>query len=114
MLEFIAKSNRRTTRIICIGAHCDDIEIGCGGALLAWQQRKNVTIDWIVMSGSEQRRAETRDTMRALVREAARGELIFGEFPDGRFPGAYTAMKDFIESVKTRLRTLSGSAKKRS
>jgi len=100
MLDFVVKSGRGATRIVCLGAHCDDIEIGCGGALLALQQRANVTIDWVVMSGSEQRRAETRNAMRAMVRPAARGKLIFGDFPDGRFPAEYAAMKEFIEGVK--------------
>jgi LmbE family N-acetylglucosaminyl deacetylase len=102
MLDLIVKSGRGATRIVCIGAHCDDIEIGCGGALLALQQRANVTIDWVVMSGSDQRRAETRQAMRAMVRPAARGKLIFGDFPDGRFPAEYAAMKEFIEGVKAR------------
>src|ERR1700733_7022664 len=104
MLDFVLKSGRGAKRIVCLGAHCDDIEIGCGGALLALQQRAKVTIDWVVMSGSEQRRAETRNAMRALVRPAARGKLIFGDFPDGRFPPEYAGMKEFIESVKTGLR----------
>jgi LmbE family N-acetylglucosaminyl deacetylase len=104
MLDLVAKSGRGRTRILCLGAHCDDIEIGCGGALLALQQRANITIDWVVMSGSPERRAETRNAMRAIVRPAARGELMFGEFSDGRFPAEYAGMKDFIEGVKADLR----------
>jgi LmbE family N-acetylglucosaminyl deacetylase len=104
MLDLIAKSGRGRTRILCLGAHCDDIEIGCGGALLALQQRGSVIIDWVVMSGSQERRAETRNAMRAMVRPAARGELRFGEFSDGRFPAEYAGMKDFIEGVKTGMR----------
>src|SRR5271156_1215676 len=104
MFDLVLKSGRGTTRIACLGAHCDDIEIGCGGALLALQTRKKVTIDWVVMSGSPERRAETRNAMRALVRPAARGRLIFGDFPDGRFPAEYAGMKDFVEDVKLRLK----------
>src|ERR1700733_5767995 len=104
MFDLVLKSGRGATRIACLGAHCDDIEIGCGGTLLALQQRANVTIDWVVMSGSEERRAETRNAMRALVRPAARGKLIFGDFPDGRFPSEYAGMKEFIESAKAALK----------
>jgi LmbE family N-acetylglucosaminyl deacetylase len=104
MLDLIIKSRGGSTRIVCLGAHCDDIEIGCGGALLALQQRANVSIDWVVMSGSEERRAETRAAMRSMVRPAARGQLIFGDFPDGRFPAEYAAIKEFIEGVKARLK----------
>jgi LmbE family N-acetylglucosaminyl deacetylase len=102
MLNLVVKSSRGVRRIVCFGAHCDDIEIGCGGALLALQRRADVTIDWVVMSGSAERRAEARNAMRAIVRPAARGKLIFGDFPDGRFPAEYAGIKEFIEGVKTR------------
>ena len=38
--------------------------------------------------------------MRMLVRPACRGELRFGDFPDGRFPAAYGEMKSFCEALK--------------
>jgi LmbE family N-acetylglucosaminyl deacetylase len=100
MLDFLIKSGRGATRILCLGAHCDDIEIGCGGALLALQQRAKVTIDWVVLSGSPERRAETQKAMRSIVRPAALGRLIFAAFPDGRFPAEYAGMKEFIEGIK--------------
>jgi LmbE family N-acetylglucosaminyl deacetylase len=40
--------------------------------------------------------------MRMLVLPASRGELLFGDFPDGQFPAAYGAVKDFCESLKHR------------
>jgi LmbE family N-acetylglucosaminyl deacetylase len=101
MLELLLKSGgRRPRRVLCVGAHCDDIEIGCGATLLVLQAKGRVRIDWVVLSGSEQRRAETRAAMQALVRPAARGRLTFGDFADGRFPAQYAALKDFVESVK--------------
>jgi len=91
--------------IVAIGAHCDDIEIGCGATLLALQgRRKRVIIDWVVLSGSAERREETRSAMQRLVRPASRGELLFGDFPDGRFPSVYGGIKDFVESLKARSR----------
>jgi LmbE family N-acetylglucosaminyl deacetylase len=104
MLELIIGAARgRTLRILCVGAHCDDIEIGCGGTLLALQaSRRRVAIDWLVLSGTAQRRRETQAAMRMLVQPAHRGDLIFGDFPDGRFPAAYADIKDWIESLKAR------------
>jgi LmbE family N-acetylglucosaminyl deacetylase len=104
MLDLALRSRRGATRVVCLGAHCDDIEIGCGGALLALQQRGSLTVDWIVMSGSAERQAETRTAMRAMVRPAARGKLIFGDFADGRFPAEYARMKEFIEGAKAGLK----------
>jgi LmbE family N-acetylglucosaminyl deacetylase len=90
-------------RILCVGAHCDDIEIGCGGALLHLQESARVQIDWIVCSGTAQRREETRAAMHKLVAREARGELIHGDFPDGYFPASYAQLKDFIESLKRQM-----------
>jgi LmbE family N-acetylglucosaminyl deacetylase len=86
---------------LCIGAHCDDIEIGCGGTLLALQKSRSVRIDWVVLSGTPERRAETRAAMLALVKPAARGAPTLGDFPDGRFPAHYVQIKEFVEGLKT-------------
>ncbi len=102
MLELILDSGRRRAfRVLCVGAHCDDIEIGCGATLRVLQARgQKPVIDWVVLSGTEERRDETRRAMRSLVRPACRGELLFGEFPDGQFPAAYADIKNFCESLK--------------
>ena len=104
MLELILDSaRRRALRILCVGAHCDDIEIGCGAMLRALQaRRQNPVIDWVVLSGTRERRDETRRAMRLLVRPACRGEFLFGEFQDGQFPAAYADIKTFCESLKRR------------
>jgi LmbE family N-acetylglucosaminyl deacetylase len=91
----------RTLRVLCIGAHCDDIEIGCGGTVRMLQSRgRKPTIDWVVLSGSEERRLETQRAMHMLVETPCRGELLFGDFADGRFPAEYAGIKDFCEALK--------------
>lgn len=94
-------SNRSQLRVLCIGAHCDDIEIGCGATLLALQESGVATcIDWIVLSGTPERQAETGAAMRMLVEEVVRGELRFGDFRDGSMPAQYLEIKAFFESLK--------------
>src|SRR5262245_14633240 len=102
MLDLVLDSKwRRTARLLCVGAHCDDIEIGCAATLLALQERRGrLAIDWVVFSGTTKRREETARAMRMLVRAANRGKLLFGDFPDGQFPAAYGVIKDFCESLK--------------
>lgn len=101
MLDLVLSSNGRgNRRILCVGAHCDDIEIGCGASLLALQTSGNVRIDWVVLSGTAERRAETRAAMFALVRPGARGGLTLADFPDGRFPARYGELKQFVEDLK--------------
>lgn len=106
MLDLILDSGRQQTlRVLCVGAHCDDIEIGCGGALLALQvSGRKLIIDWVVLSGTAERRQEARSAMRMLLRPTCRGDLLFGDFPDGQFPSVYADIKDFCESLKRRPR----------
>lgn len=104
MLDLIGRlPGTRAARLLCIGAHCDDIEIGCAAALLALQARRpRLVVDWVVVSGPPPRRVETQRAMAKLLRPAVRGALICGEFRDGRFPADYGAIKDFFESLKRR------------
>lgn len=102
MLDLTLKTDgRAAARVLCLGAHCDDIEIGCGATLLALQETRRVRIHWAVLSGSPQRREETRKAMAALVAPKSRGELIFGDLADGRFPAQYVQGKELVESLKT-------------
>ena len=98
MLELILDSGRRRAlRVLCVGAHCDDIEIGCGATLRVLQARgQKPVIDWVVLSGTNERRDETRRAMRLLVRPACRGEILFGEFPDGQFPGSLCRHQELL------------------
>jgi len=106
MIDLVLDSvGRRRLRVLCLGAHCDDIEIGCGATLLTLQcYRKRLVIDWVVFSGSAGRREEARSAMQRFIRPACRGELVFRDFPDGRFPAAYGDIKTFVESLKGRPR----------
>jgi LmbE family N-acetylglucosaminyl deacetylase len=90
-------------RVLCVGAHCDDIEIGCTGALLQLQKTiGKLTIDWVVLTGDEARQAEASAAMQLLVEPAFRGELVFGGFPDSRLPSVYGELKEFFGTLHTR------------
>ena len=104
MLDLIpASAASRTLRVLCIGAHCDDIEIGCGGTLLALQRAGTpVQIHSAVLSGTAERRREALVARNAFVRPSNRGALHFGDFQDGQLPGHYAEVKDFVEALKAR------------
>lgn len=88
-------------RLLCIGAHSDDIEIGCGGAILTWlDSLPNVEVTWVVLNGGAKRAAEARRSARELLRRAARLRIVFGGFRDGFLPGQYLKAKAFFESLK--------------
>lgn len=92
-------------RILCIGAHCDDIEIGCAGTLLQLQKSSaNISIDWVILTGNDLRRAEASRAMRRIVGTKHRGQLLFGDFPDARLPAVYGPLKDFFDTLRGHLR----------
>lgn len=99
----LALATGGSRRVLCIGAHCDDIEIGCGGALLQLQKTTDtLRIDWVVLTGDADRNAETALAHELLIEPAHRGELVFGGFPDSRLPTTYGGLKDFFGKLRTR------------
>jgi LmbE family N-acetylglucosaminyl deacetylase len=105
MIGFTLSTDGEPRRVLCIGAHCDDIEIGCGGALLQLQKTgSNLVIDWVVLTGEEARRAETTAARDLLVEPRFRGELVFGGFPDSRLPTVYGELKDFFGPLRGRFK----------
>ncbi len=92
---------RRPTRILCLGAHCDDIDIGCGGTLLkllGGSGRWDVT--WAVFSASRERALELKASARRFLRRAAHARVLTYEFRDAYFPAEYAAVKNAVESLK--------------
>jgi len=97
----IAPVRRRATRILCLGAHCDDIEIGCGGTLLKLLSRGRWDVTWVVFSSSARRAAELRASARHFLRGANRSHIVSYEFRDSYFPGEYTAIKDTFAQLRS-------------
>ena len=106
MIRLDAPSGRRdgALRVLCIGAHSDDIEIGCGGTLMQWlSAARPLAVTWVVLSGQAGRGTEARRSARQLLSRASDAEIVLGEFADGRMPAEYNAVKDFFESLKARV-----------
>ena len=56
----LAKPGDGPLNVLCLGAHCDDIEIGCGGTLLALlDQQTDVNVFWQVFCSTPERGFET-------------------------------------------------------
>ena len=92
--------------IVCIGAHCDDIDIGCGGAMLALLERNpDAHVTWVVIGSTPVREREFRASARRFLRRAHKAELIVHKFRDGFFPAQYAAIKQMFESLKRLSRT---------
>jgi len=90
--------------VLCIGAHCDDIEIGCGGTILSLQRRyRNCRVHWLVLTSGTARRGEAQRSANAFVAEWARGEVRICDLPDGLLPSHFSDVKAEFESVKRQI-----------
>jgi LmbE family N-acetylglucosaminyl deacetylase len=102
MLITTLARNDRPLRVLCIGAHSDDIEIGCGGAVLRLaQDYQRLAVRWVVLSGSAQRAAEARASAAAFLRGVADAEIQVASFRDGHFPYSGAELKAYIEQLKS-------------
>jgi LmbE family N-acetylglucosaminyl deacetylase len=91
-------------RVLAIGAHPDDIEIGCAGTILKLIEQGAVSeVCWVVLSGDGERADEARRSADALLDGVPRSEVVVRDFPDGFFPYAGQRIKDFFEQLKVEL-----------
>ena len=90
--------------VLCLGAHCDDIEIGCGGTLVELRRRRpRLRFLWAVFSGDAVREAETRAAAAALLGTGATLEVIMHRFRGSYFPYCAAEIKDAFEALKRRV-----------
>jgi LmbE family N-acetylglucosaminyl deacetylase len=90
--------------VLCLGSHCDDIEIGCGGTLLRLRERvPDAEIHWVVLSGDDERREEAAESARRFLgSEKAESLRCFG-FRDGFLPWEGARVKACFEALKREL-----------
>jgi LmbE family N-acetylglucosaminyl deacetylase len=92
---------RAARRILCLGAHCDDIEIGCGGTLLKLLgESPDREITWVVFASNETRAAETRRAAELFLRGAAKRNVVLHAFRDGFLPKHWAEVKEAFERLK--------------
>ena len=91
-------------RILCIGAHADDIEIGCGGTILRLlEEHPGSAITWLVLSAAGPRAAEAGAGAARFTERAATRRVVIRAFRDGFFPAAFTEIKECFEGLKGEL-----------
>lgn len=88
-------------RILCIGAHSDDIEIGCGGTILQLiAGAKRIEIYWVVLCSNADRAKEARRSANAFLKGASKATIVVKDFRDGFLPYNGAAVKDCFEELK--------------
>ncbi len=88
-------------KLLCLGAHSDDIEIGCGGTILRLAaENPDLAVRWIVFSSSGPRAAEARSSAAAFLEGVGDQRVEVMGFRDGYFPFQGTEIKDCFEALK--------------
>ncbi len=87
--------------VLCLGAHCDDIEIGCGGTLLKLKESGRLgTVRWMVFSSTEVRKQEALVSAESYLSGLAGKEVLIHSFRDGFLPFQAAEVKDRFEELK--------------
>lgn len=91
-------------RILAVGCHADDIEIGCGGTLLTLvRTNPGVEVDWVVLAAAGGRGVEARASAAAFLAAAGEARVELHEFRDGFLPYVGAQVKDVFEELKGRV-----------
>ena len=91
----------RVRSVLCIGAHADDIEIGCGGTLLKLLGASpGRSVTWVVMSAPGARGAEARRSAGAFLAGARRRKVVVKRFRESFFPYQGARIKAYFETLR--------------
>lgn len=92
---------RNLGTILCLGAHCDDIEIGCGGTMLRFAKEcPDVNVHWVVFSSDVVRAREAQDSASRFLGGIRRKTVLIEEFKNGFFPYSGAQIKERFEHLK--------------
>jgi len=97
-------NGRGNPSFLFLGAHCDDIEIGCGGTVLELLARyPKAAVDWIVLSSSKRRATEAHRAAKLFLDGAREPRVTVKDFRNSFFPTQAAEIKEYFEKLKRRL-----------
>ena len=97
----LGSSERELRTLLCLGAHCDDIEIGCGGTVLHLVDLyPDLHVHWVVLSSSPTRAQEARASAEHFLHKVQNKNVIIKEFRNSFFPFVGAQIKEFFEEIK--------------
>ena len=95
------RAEAKPLNVLALGAHSDDIEIGCAGTILRLIGSGSVaSVCWVVLSGKDARAEEARESAEALLVDAPEKQILQPGFRDGFFPYDGGEIKAFFEDLK--------------
>jgi LmbE family N-acetylglucosaminyl deacetylase len=91
----------RARNLLFLGAHSDDIEIGCGGTILTLAAaHKKLNVLWVVFSAEGRRSQEARTGAQLFLEEVERAKVVVKQFKTSYFPAQSERIKTYCESLK--------------
>ena len=95
------QADRPISSVLCVGAHGDDLEIGCSGTLMKLaEQGERIHVTWVVFSGDDVRATEARVSAMEVLRGFKTHDIVIKRFRDGFFPSLFDEIKDEFEALK--------------
>ena len=100
--DALGRDAARPLRLVCLGAHADDVEIGAGGTVLRLlAERPHVAVRWAVLSGGgTARELEARASAAAFLADAASADIAVHDLCDGLFPQDAHALRAVLRAVR--------------
>lgn len=102
-LSLLGNAGPRPT-VLALGAHSDDIEIGCGGTILRLvEDHPSAHFVWVVFSADERRAEEARSAAAAFLAGAESVTVEVLDLRESYFPSELDRLKDEFERLKARV-----------
>jgi len=94
-------SRMSSLKILCLGAHSDDIEMGCGGSIITLLDGyPKSEVYWNVFSSNRERAGEAKKSAELFLKAAGHMEIVIKDFRDGFFPYIGGKIKEYFEELK--------------
>jgi LmbE family N-acetylglucosaminyl deacetylase len=88
-------------KILCLGAHSDDIEIGCGGTILRLaEEYPKAHFNWVVFSAQSNREEEAKKSVQRFLANIECKVVDIQAFKDSYFPFVGADIKDYFAKIK--------------
>jgi LmbE family N-acetylglucosaminyl deacetylase len=91
----------RPFRLLCLGAHPDDIEIGCAGTIMRLvEEIPELSVRWVVFTATAERAVEARGSAAEILAASPDSAVLIHDFRDGFMPFHGTRVKEAFERLK--------------